>query len=579
MDRKLAERAPPAGGDERDMVLARLISSLTEELSRGKEPDVEAAARSHPDVAEELRELVEIARVGAAAAARAMESSTPSTVDLKNGRAAGGAGPAAPPGGQTLPRRFGGYELLEELGRGGMGAVYRARELSLGRDVALKVLLGGKLSSDADVARFEAEAEAAARLDHPAIVPVHHVGEVEGQPYFTMKLVEGTTLAARVASGPIPSREAAAILLPVCRAVHFAHVRGVLHRDLKPSNILIDREGRASVTDFGLAKRLEGHPSVTRTGAILGTPSYMAPEQAAGRGGLTTRTDVHGLGAILYHMLAGRPPYLGTGPVETVLQVLGEDPVPPRLLNPQADRDLEMIALKCLQKPAELRYASAEDVARDIEAYLAGEPISARSGAFRDVIGRLFRETHHASVLENWGLLWILHSAVILLLCLVTGWLQWRGVTARLPYLGLWCLGFGGWAAIFWALRRRGGPVTFVERQIAHVWGASVISSMLLFAVEMLLGLEVLSLAPVLALFAGAVFLVKAGIFSGTLYFQSGALFLTSLAMAAFPRIGIMIFGIVTALCFFIPGLRITLRRRERERARGVGLAAPEPAP
>jgi serine/threonine-protein kinase len=541
MDRDTAERAPPAGGEDRDAVLARLVTDLTEEIRRGEEPDIEGAARSHPEVAGELRGLIAVARV-AEGAARAAD------------------GPA-------LPRRFGGYELLEELGRGGMGVVYRARELSLGRDVALKVLGGGQLASRADVARFAAEAEAAAGLDHPAIVPVHGVGEEEGQPYFTMKLIEGTTLAARLAAGPIPAREAAAILLPVCRAIHFAHGRGVLHRDLKPSNILIDRDGRASVADFGLARRLEGHPSLTRTGAVLGTPSYMAPEQAAGgRGGLTARTDVHGLGAILYHMLAGRPPYVGAGPVETVLQVLGEDPLPPRLLNPRADRDLEMVALKCLQKPPDLRYASAEDVARDLEAYLAGEPVSARSGAFREVIARLFRETHHASVLENWGLLWILHSAVILVLCLVTSWLQRRGVEARLPYVGLWCFGLGGWAAVFWALRRRGGPVTFVERQIAHVWAASMVSSSLLFAVEMLLGLPVLSLSPVIALFAGTVFLVKAGILSGALYIQAGALFLTAIAMAVFPRAGILIFGAVTALCFFIPGLQVLLRRRRARR-------------
>ncbi len=452
---------------------------------------------------------------------------------------------------------MGDYEILEELGRGGMGVVYKARQVSLGRIVALKMILRGALASAADMARFRAEAEIVARLEHPQIVPLYEVGEFNGQPYFSMKFVAGTTLAKRLAEGPLPAREAAEILAPICRAIDFAHRQGLLHRDLKPSNILIDEAGRPHVTDFGLAKRMTGDGSLTRTGAVIGTPSYMAPEQAAGgRGEIGPASDVYSLGTILYQMLTGRPPFQAASPVDTVLMVLEQEPLAPRVVNPKADRDLEMVALKAIQKPPDLRYPSAAAMADDLEAFLAGEPISARSGGFTQVISRLFRETHHAAVLRNWGLLWMWHSVVLLILCFVTNWLKWREVDSRWPYLLLWAGGLAIWAPIFWAIRRRAGPVTFVERQIAHVWGAAVLASISLFFVEMLLALPVLTLSPVLGLVNGMVFVVKAGILTGTFYVQAVALFLTAGAMCLFPSVGLILFGVTSALCFFIPGLK-----------------------
>ena len=231
------------------------------------------------------------------------------------------------------------------------------------------------------------------------------------------------------------------------------------------------------MADFGLAKRLDAGPSLTSPGAIVGTPGYMAPEQVVGegRGRIGPASDVYSLGAILYQMLTGRPPFQAATALDTIFLVLEQEPLPPHLLNPRVDRDLELIALKCLQKPADLRYPSAAALAGDLEAYLAGEPISARSGRITAVVSRALRETHHAAVLENWGLLWIWHSVVVLLLCLLTNTLQERGVTSPGPYVLIWTVGFGTWALIFWSLRHRGGPVTFVERQVAHVWGASMI--------------------------------------------------------------------------------------------------------
>jgi serine/threonine-protein kinase len=528
--------------ESNDELLADLLNRCLVEMRDGRAPDMANICREHPELAAELRELWGAVMVADAVAAHSAPLPAVPHTD-------------SPPEG--LGTRKGDYELLEELGRGGMGVVYKARQISLKRIVALKMILRGSLASAADVTRFRAEAETVARLDHPQIVPLYEVGEFEGQPYFSMKFVTGTTLARRLADGPLPAREAAQLLAPICRAIDFAHRQGLLHRDLKPSNILIDESGGPHVTDFGLAKRMTGDGSLTRTGAVIGTPSYMAPEQAAGgRGEIGPASDVYSLGTILYQMLTGRPPFQAASPVDTVLMVLEQEPLAPRVVNAKADRDLEMIALKAIQKPPDLRYPSAGAMADDLEAFLAGEPISARSGGFTQVLARLFRETHHAAVLRNWGLLWIWHSVVLLLLCFSTNWLQWRAVDSRWPYLLLWAGGLAIWAPIFWAIRRRAGPVTFVERQIAHVWGAAVLASISLFFVEMLLALPVLTLSPVLGLVNGMVFVVKAGILSGTFYVQAVALFLTAGAMCLFPSVGLILFGVTSALCFFIPGLK-----------------------
>ncbi|HEX4132373.1 MAG TPA: serine/threonine-protein kinase [Pirellulales bacterium] len=533
---------PNAARDER---LAALLSELPS--GAGSAAEVERLAAEHPDLADELRELWQaMLLVDRLADAAFAEDQT-----------------------ATL---FGDYELLEELGRGGMGVVYRARHRGLEREVALKRVRFGSAAPADELSRFRHEALAAARLSHPHVVPVYEVGEYDGQPYFTMQYIAGTTLARRLADGPLPPREVAELLLPVCEAIHAAHCQGVLHRDLKPSNILIDESGRPLVADFGLAKRVEQDSTLTHSGAVLGTPTYMAPEQAAGsRGQVGPASDVYSLGTILYQMLTGRPPFQGATAMETVLMVLEQEPLPPRLLNPHADRALEMIALKCLQKPPDLRYSSAQALADDLRAYLADEPIAARSGQFAQIWARWMGETHHATVLESWGLLWMWHSLVLLVLCLVTNAMQWRGVTSRWPYAALWVAGLGTWAAIFWALRRRAGPVTFVERQIAHVWAGSMASIALLFPVEWLLGEPVLRLSPVLGLISGCVFLVKAGMLSGAFYVQAIALFTTALVMAWFERTnlpwGISLFGIVAAASFFIPGLKYYRQREITDRA------------
>ena len=271
------------------------------------------------------------------------------------------AGPSLPAG--TRVGYFGDYELLKVLGEGGMGIVYKARQLSLNRPVALKMIKAARFASADEVRRFQNEAEAVARLDHPNIVPIFEVGQYEDQHYFSMKLIAGESLDKRLKDYIADPRRAARLVATTAGAIHHAHQRGILHRDLKPANILIDAEGQPHVTDFGLAKRVEGDSELTRSGAILGTPAYMAPEQASGkRGAVTTATDVYGLGAVLYALLTGRAPFGGTTVIDTLEQVRERPPEPPRKLNPRVPRDLEVICLKCLEKdprgatPAPMRW-------------------------------------------------------------------------------------------------------------------------------------------------------------------------------------------------------------------------------
>ncbi len=570
---------------DHDEQLAILIDRLAGEQRAGKLVDIDTVAKCHPELAEELRELwavAQFAQIARAPTTTITHITRDPPTQLFNGDS--DDTPAA------LPREFGDFELLEEVGRGGMGVVYKARQKSLNRVVALKMVREAHLATDADRARFRTEAESAARLKHPHIVTVYEVGSAGGQAYLCMEFVGGQTLAEKVRiDGPLPPRDAAHLVAVIARAVEHAHTLGIIHRDLKPSNILLSLgEAKPSeapagssalhspfrnphsailpkVSDFGLAKRIDNAESLTRTGAVVGTPSYMAPEQAAGRKDLTPAADVYALGAILYELLTGRPPFQAAHPLDTLLLVLEQEPVPPRDLNPTVDRELELICLKCLQKPADLRYPTAGVLASDLEAYAAGQPVAAAPSGLRFFLARVFRETHHADILENWGKLWMWHSVMIFLLCLLTQVMKWSHLNGHEWYMGVWSVGLLTWGAVLWQLRKAAGPVLFVERQVAHAWAAGVLASIAMFWIEWVANLPALTLTPAVAVAAGMVMVFKAGILSGYFYVWAALNFAAAVVMPLVPEVNVLLFGAVSALSFFVPGLKYYRQRKARD--------------
>src|SRR2546429_2098796 len=319
---------------------------------------------------------------------------------------------------------FGDYELLEQIGRGGQGVVFRAHQKSLNRTVALKVISLGQWASKAHLKRFRREAEAAASLDHPSIVPIYEVGEREGACYFSMKFIEGGQLDEVVKRAPMSIRQAAELIAKVARTVHYAHEHGILHRDIKPGNILLDAKGEPHLTDFGLARLIESESSVTQTLDVLGTPSYMAPEQALGNNAaVSSVTDVYGLGAVLYQLLTGQPPFAGGTTYETIKLLEDTEPRQPHLLNPKIDRDLSTISLKCLEKDPKRRYSSALALAEDLERWLKHEPIQAR----------------HIGIVTR-GRKWVrrnptttLLAASLVALAAAAGWIVWKSEFVHHP--------------------------------------------------------------------------------------------------------------------------------------------------
>jgi formylglycine-generating enzyme required for sulfatase activity len=354
---------------DREERLDAAVAAYLQAAEAGAEPDRQEWLARHPDLAADLEGFF-------AGLARLERVAAPLRAAVE---------PAAVPPGQTLDD----FRIVREVGRGGMAVVYEAEQLSLGRRVALKVLPSAAALDPRQLQRFRNEAETVAGLDHPHLVPVHEVGESGGRLFFSMKLLEGGSLAERLERFRDDPRAAARLLAGVARAVHHAHQRGVLHRDLKPSNILLDAEGQPHVSDFGLARRIEGDSDLTQSGALLGTPGYMAPEQARGkRAEVTTASDVYGLGAVLYALLTGVPPFRGQDVLETLTQVRQREPEPPARLNPRVPHDLATVCLKCLHKEPAERYPTALALAEDLERWLAGQPVLARRvGAW----GRLLR--------------------------------------------------------------------------------------------------------------------------------------------------------------------------------------------
>ena len=356
---------------DRQVKLERVLADYLHAVEKGQPLDRQALIAAHPDLADDLQSFFRNHdSIGRLAMPLKAAADAPTILGMSE---------IVPSHSAVTVRYFGDYELLEEIARGGMGVVFKARQVNLNRVVALKMILAGQLAHDSDVKRFYAEAEAAAKLDHPGIVPIFEIGQHDGQHYFSMAFVEGESLAKKVANGPLPPREAAELAKKVAEAVEYAHKKGIIHRDLKPANVLLDGQGQPKVTDFGLAKQTQGDSGLTGTGQILGTPSYMPPEQASGKlDHVGPQSDFYGLGALLYCLLTGRPPFQAASPTDTLMQVLKQEPVAPRQLNPHVPLDLETIALKCLEKEPARRYAKAVDLADELGRFLKGEPILAR---------------------------------------------------------------------------------------------------------------------------------------------------------------------------------------------------------
>ncbi len=386
--------------DDPKRLLAEVASELTDRLRRGESLDVDEYTARYPHLAEQIRQLAAalsplegpaasdgaetVTRSGAGTArpsdqppgdaAKTPVDGTAPTVAL-SGSPPESTQPAPP---ETVLRYFGDYELLEKIGSGGMGVIYRARQRSLNRIVALKMIKTGQFASDEEILRFHTEAEATASLRHPNIVAVYEVGQREGQHYFSMDFIRGRSLAELIARHQVTPDKAAEYVQTTALAIQHAHAHGVLHRDLKPSNVLIDAAGQLKVTDFGLAKNVASGVDLTTSGSALGSPPYMSPEQAAGRRQqVGPGTDVYALGAILYELLTGRPPFVGNTPLETLRRVMETEPTTPRLIDREIPLDLETICLKCLAKEPADRYGSARELAEELGRYLAGEPILA----------------------------------------------------------------------------------------------------------------------------------------------------------------------------------------------------------
>lgn len=368
--------------DPAELARAERLDALLLALQSNDPAECEQLLAAHPELGEWIDCLKSLDRF----APKAMSPELAPTI-VNGRRAESSSGSSLVPSGQ-----FGKYDLLGEVGRGGMGVVYKARHRDLNRLVAIKMILASEWASAEEISRFQAEARAAARLRHRNIIGIYDVGEQLGRHYFAMDYVEGQSLSSVIAHKPLEPEQAARWMVSIANAVDHLHSQGLIHRDLKPSNVLIDAEGEPMVTDFGLAKFFDSDGAATRTGAILGTPSYMSPEQASGRNSLVgVRSDVYSLGAMLYEMLSGRPPFRENNPLDTLVQVLEGEPTLLRQLVTTVPRELELICFKCLEKEPDNRYATAADLAADLKRYLQGEAVEAQAGGLLQSLNRWVR--------------------------------------------------------------------------------------------------------------------------------------------------------------------------------------------
>jgi hypothetical protein len=459
---------------------------------------------------------------------------------------------------QASPRlsglSFGDYEVLEELGRGGMGVVYKAQHVKFQRLVALKMILAGPYASPEQQSRFLTEARAVARLQHPNIVQIYDIGTHDGSPYFSLEYVDGGSLAARLQGPPPSDKEAAQLVEVLARAVHHAHGRGIVHRDLKPANVLLTSEGVPKIADFGLAKFVGRDSGATHSGAVLGTPSYMAPEQASGKvREVGPAADVYALGAILYELLTGHPPFRAATPLETLRLVEEQAPVRPRVYNPRLDPALEAVCLKCLEKAPAERYASAEKLAGDLAAYVRGESVDADRGVARRLLGTVLRQSRYTEVMVLWSGVWMGMAVLYFLICLAKSLLVWGGVEEHGPYFAIWAVGLAALAVLVWLCRfRRGPPLSFVERQLAQPWLLFWVAFFLTAWQYQRTGGPVDSLLPILMLELTLAYGCTAAILGGSFYVITAVCLVTAVLEALWPNAGPLISAATTPALFWL---------------------------
>ena len=482
--------------------------------------------------------------------------------------------PAAVAASRGLPS-VPGYEILGELGRGGMGVVYKARQARLNRLVALKMILSGGHAGGKELARFRSEAEAVARLHHPGVVQIYDVGEHDGLPFFSLELCPGGTLADRLRGTPLPERQSAELVEALARAVEAAHRQKVVHRDLKPANILFAEPAsdpaswcQPKVTDFGLAKRLD-ETLQTATGAVMGTPSYMAPEQAGGEAhAVGPAADLYALGAILYECLTGRPPFKAATAMETVLQTIHEAPVPPRLLNRRVDPDLEKVVLKCLEKQPSLRYAGARELAEDLRRHLDGEPVTARSVNLLERIHRELSYSQHEAYLGPWGVGLMYLATLIFAAHLATSLLLMEGCPEWLSFWVPRAVLLGGLVTLFLRFRPHATvwPTNSAERLMWALWGGYLLTFGSVYHVLQFQGQDHLHVYGVAAAVSGLAWLVMGGGVWGGGYVIGGLFLLAAPLMA---HLGGSVwspfaFGVLWSAAVLALGLRYWLGSRKK---------------